>query len=280
MPELAYINGEILPVEKAMVPIEDRGYQFGDAVYEVIASYKGAMFGFDDHIDRLMGSMRALNFPEVPRETFCRAVQDLFVKAGIPRAALYIQVSRGTAPRYHGYPADSPIQFIMTIREIKDMPAKQREDGISAITVKDFRWGRCDIKTTQLLPNVMVKQKALDSDAYDAIFVADDNIVREATSSNVFIVKNGVLKTHPLTLSILPGISRKEVLDLCKEFHLVVEETVFNVDTLYDADEVFLTGTITEVLPVIKIDGRKIGAGSVGPIASKLYKALQAKINP
>ncbi|MFO7666964.1 MAG: D-amino-acid transaminase [Desulfobacterales bacterium] len=278
MPELAYVNGHIMPIKDAVVPVEDRGYQFGDAVYEVIASYGGKMFCFEEHFTRLDRSMKELFFPIVHIDQIKRAAIELFTKADIERAAVYIQISRGVSPRNHSFPGDIPVQVVMTVRKIEEKNPPIRETGISAITVEDLRWGRCDIKTVQLLPNVLAKQKALDAGCYDAIFVAKDGIVREGSSSNLFILSGGMLITHPLTPDILSGITRLMVLDICREKEYQVQERFFDKSKLYEADEVFLTGTITEVLPVVRIDGRPVGNGKVGPTARALQKSLLERL--
>lgn len=277
MPDLAYLNGTIMPVNEAMVPIEDRGYQFGDGVYEYIASYQGRLFMLDAHLDRLERSMRELGYVPLDRAQLAAAIADLFEQAGYPRAGIYIQITRGAAPRNHAYTDDLTHQVVMTIRAIQEVPASMRAEGAVVITVQDTRWGRCDIKTIQLLSNSMAKQRALASGCNDAIFVSDGGTVREGTSSNVFVVKNGGLLTHPLTPNILPGITRMVIIDICQEIGLAVAETFFDTETLYGADEVFLTGTVTEVLPVVTIDDNPIGTGKVGPITKRLYEALRRR---
>ncbi len=277
MPELAYVNGEIMEIHKAMVPIEDRGYQFGDAVYEFVASYNGRMFCLEEHLDRLERSMRGLEFPPMDRDLIRSAVLKLFEAAAIPRAGLYIQISRGVAPRNHSFPDAAGHQFVMTIRPVMEKAPELREKGATAITTEDLRWGRCDWKTVQLLPNVLAKQKAVAAGVFDAIFVTPEGVVREATSSNVAIVKDGVLVTHPLTPNILPGITRMVVLGLCRELRVPAKERYFKIDELYGADEVFLTGTITEVLPLVKVDDKVIGTATVGPVTRRLAAALRER---
>jgi D-alanine transaminase len=278
MPELAYLNGVIMPIENAVVPVEDRGYNFGDAVYEYVASYKGRLFYLEPHLDRLEHSMAALAFPPLPREKIRTAIETLFAEAAIDRAGIYIQISRGVAPRDHAFPADAELQFLMILRRVHEKPAVLREKGAAAITVTDIRWGRCDIKTVQLLPNVLAKQQALEAGAYDAIFVAETGEVREGTSSNLFIVKDQGLITHPLTPRILPGITRMIILDICRAGGLFIEEAYFDKAALYAADEVFMSGTITEVLPITRIDGKPIGDGAVGPVARRLNRDLLDRI--
>lgn len=278
MPELAFLNGEIIPIEQAMIPVEDRGYQFGDALYEVIASYEGRLFCLEEHLDRLASGMSSLNYPSLPRENLSRAISKLFNKSGLARAALYIQISRGVAPRDHSYSGDMGLQMVMTVRKVVEKPLEFRQKGASAITVIDTRWARCDIKTVQLLSNSMAKQKALDNGAFDAIFVTGEGIVREATSSNVFIVADGRILTHPLTRRILPGITRKVVLDICRKENMAVEERFYTTDELFAADEVFLSGTISEILPITSIDGQFIGNAEVGPATARLYDSLLKRI--
>ncbi len=277
MPELAYVNGEFMPIEQAVVPIEDRGYQFGDGVYEVIASYEGRLFMLEAHLDRLERSLRELGYAPISREAIRASVEELFDRAGYDRAGVYIQITRGVAPRNHAFSAGTPHQVVMTVRPVKEIPEQLRNNGATAITVRDTRWGRCDIKTIQLLSNCLAKQQALEAGGDDAIFVSDQDIVREGTSSNLFIVSNGRLVTHPLTQAILPGITRMVVMDLCKSAGLAVEETFFGMDALVTAEEVFFTGTITEVLGVARIDGKTIGDGKVGPTTRRIYDLLRSQ---
>ena len=276
MPELAYLNGKIMPIEEARVPIEDRGYQFAAAVYEYFASYKGRLFAVKEHLDRLEKSLRALEFPPISRELLRDAVVGTFQQAGIDRAGVYLQISRGVAPRNHAFPNGAKPQIVITVRKVPDTPKEYLEKGIAAITVTDIRWGRCDIKTVQLLPNVLAKQQALAAGAQDAIFVSPEGIVREGTSSYLVIASGGRLKTHPLTSHILPGITRSVLLDICRKINVEVEEVFFDNNTLLAADEVFITGTVTEVLSVCRIDGQTVGAGKPGPVAARLRKELEA----
>jgi D-alanine transaminase len=277
MPDLAYLNGEILPIEKAMVPIEDRGYQFGDGVYEFIASYDGRLFMLEEHLDRLERSLRELSYDPIPRDTMRQAIVDLLKRSGYPRAGIYIQITRGIAPRNHAFARGMVPQIVMTIRTVSELPEKLRTRGATAITVRDTRWGRCDIKTIQLLSNSLAKQKALDAGCDDAIFVTNQNVVREGTSSNLFMVVDEKLFTHPLTPNILPGITRLAILQICQSEGLQVQETVFETEALYGADEAFLTGTVTEVLPIVRVDEKPIGDGTVGPITRRLYALLRKK---
>ncbi len=277
MPELAYLNGVIRPINETYVPIEDRGYQFGDAVYEFIASYNGKFFCMKEHLDRLEKSMEGLAFPKVDRKFIQSAIDELFEKAGMARAGLYIQISRGVAPRDHAWAKDIKLQIIMTIKKVAELDSKIRKQGIDIITVQDERWSNCDIKTVQILFNAMAKQKAKDQGAFDAIFVSKDGIVREGTSSNFFIVKDGGIITHPLTKNILPGITRMVVMDLAHNLGIKAEEKFLSKTDIFSAEEAFLTGTITEILGIKTIDGVTLGKGKPGEITQKLYRALREK---
>lgn len=280
MPEVAYLNGEILPIEQARVPVEDRGYQFGDAVYEYLAAYDGHIFALEAHLDRLQNSLSALDFPSISRNRIREAILSTHQRSAIKQAGIYLQISRGVAPRNHIWPKTIAPQFVITIRQRPRIDPQWREQGISAITVKDFRWGRCDIKTVQLLANTLARQQASQVQAHDAIFISAIDVVREATSSNVFIVTGGSLITHPLTPNILPGITRAELIKLSKVHDIPTFEDFFSRSDLLEADEVFLSGTVTEVLPVTQIDGRTIGAGTPGPIAQRLHTYLLKEASP
>ncbi|MDA3788530.1 MAG: aminotransferase class IV [Desulfobacula sp.] len=277
MPELAYLNGKIRPINETYVPIEDRGYQFGDAVYEFIASYNGKFFCMKEHLDRLEKSMEGLSFPKLDRNFIQSAIDELFERAGMARAGHYIQISRGVAPRDHAWAKDIKLQIIMTIKEVDELDSKIRKQGIDIITVQDERWSNCDIKTVQILFNAMAKQKAKDQGAFDAIFLSKDGIVREGTSSNFFIVKDGGIITHPLTKNILPGITRMVVMDLARNLGIKAEEKFLSKTDLFSAEEAFLTGTITEILGIKTIDGVTLGKGKPGEITQKLYRALREK---
>lgn len=278
MPELAYVNGKILPISEATISIEDRGYQFADAIYEVIASDNGRLFCLDHHMERLERSMVGLHFPYISLEKIKSGIVSLFEQGKIPRAAVYVQISRGVAPRNHAYTSALEPQVIMTVREIHEPPTASRENGIHVLAVTDNRWGRCDIKTIQLLPNAMAKQMAIDNGAADAIFVSKEGIVREGTSSNLFVVSKGTLYTHPLTPEILPGITRRAILDICRKFRLSVIEQFFTLEEALAADEMFLTGTIAEVMPVVAVDDETIGDGTVGEVSRKLYTELKRRM--
>ena len=275
MPELAAVNGRVSPIDQAKISINDRGLVFGDGVYEVIASYRGKLFLFDEHLARLRRSLDAIRLDYVAIEPIAEQIQQLYKRAELPRAKIYLQVTRGTAPRDHAFPAPRPKpNVIITVREVHEIDPAKLEHGVACITYRDTRWGRVDVKTTNLLPNCLAKQEALDRGCFDAIFVADDGVVREATSANLFVAANKEIWTHPTDEHILPGITRAILIKRAPEKGIVVREEKFTKDFMIAADEAFVTGTTTEVLPITRIDGQPVGNGQPGPAAKTMRELL------
>lgn len=266
MPNIIYLNGERVNYEDAKVSIEDRGFQFGDGVYEVIRVYKGKFFHLDRHLARLAKGASEiyldLDFGIDKLEAVCRqAVKE----SGFDDATVYIQVTRGAHPRQHTFPEYAKCTWVVIVREAKPNPQEFYENGVRAITVPDERWTRCNIKTVQLLANSIAKEKAKRAGAYEAIFHRGD-CVTEASSSNVFIVKDKKLYTHPAVNLILHGITRGVVIEIANENNIECIEEVFSLKELFDADEIFVTGTTTEIMPIVKVDGKLIGDGVPGEI--------------
>ena len=209
MPEIAYVNGEFLPLERATVRVEDRGFQFADGVYEVVRTYDGKPFATDEHLARLSRSLDAIELKNPLRVEQWKSIIDEGIRrSGFAEAIAYLQVTRGCAPRHRGMPKDVEPTIVMTVRQLGPPPTKVRETGIAVITVPEFRWGRCDIKSIALLPSVLAYQAARKAGANDAIFVGDDDTVNESTAGNVFIVTGGRLRTPPKGTRILPCVRR------------------------------------------------------------------------
>jgi D-alanine transaminase len=270
VPDIAFINGRFVPWENATVPIEDRGFQFGDGVYEVIRTYRGKPFELDAHLRRLDRSAAELQLPSPYRHAEWRAWIDAGIRqAGYPEAKIYLQITRGVAPRDHAFPADARPTTVMTIRELHPLSDDTRSRGVKAKTVEDLRWGRCDIKSVNLLPNVLARQDAKRAGVFEAILVKD-GWVTEGSVSNVLAVRQGRIVTAPEGPRILSGVTRHVVLELARKAGFPVEERYLSLPDLYAADEVFLTGTTVEVLGVVDIDGRHIGAGVPGAITTRL----------
>lgn len=270
MPDIAFINGRFLPWQDATVSIDDRGFQFGDAVYEVIRTYRGSPFEMNAHLDRLDRSATQLSISQpYTRRQWTQWIHQGLSLAGYQDAKIYIQVTRGVAPREHGFPSESRPTVVMTIRAIHPLSVEMRHTGVTACTCEDLRWGRCDIKSVNLLANVLAREEARKTGVFEAILVRD-GLVMEGAVSNVMAVQGGVLVTAPESPRILSGVTRTIVLQLARREEVVVEERFMSIDSLYQADEVFLTGTTLEVLGVVQIDGKSIGNGRPGPVTQAL----------
>lgn len=277
MSEWVFLNGEWVPYQQAVIPVEDRGYQFSDAIYEVIRCYGGRPFRFDEHVRRLFNSADALKIPVPYTLAEWRQIGDqLLARNNLSDATLYFQVSRGAAPRNH-MPADGMTPNVVGIaRPVAGPAAELLEQGVACMTVPDNRWGLCHIKTTGLLPNVLARQEAQSYGFYDAIFVRD-GLVTEATSSNVFAVLDGQVYTHPLA-NILPGVTRDVVIQLVREAGLTLREEAVTLPRLRRAEEIWLTSTVIEVLPVTSLDGRPVGDGRPGPVYRQVREAFRAAV--
>ena len=275
--QTAYFNGEFMPREDVRVSPDDRGFLFSDGVYEVLRSYGGRLFEVQKHVERLACSLDAMRIRGVTAADLVPVFEALLERNDLAGAdaLVYLQVTRGAAPRTHRYPSPSvpPTVYAYAWAFSPDHAA---EDGARAITVPDQRWARCDIKTVALIPNCMANQDASDAAAVEAIFIRD-GVALEGTHTNLFAVFRGQVRTAPLTNYILPGVTRAVVLDLCRQAGIdVAEEPVF-ADELYRADEVFVVGTTAEVTPIIDIDGRAIGTGRPGPFSLQLLDHLRER---
>ncbi|NPV71154.1 MAG: D-amino-acid transaminase [Firmicutes bacterium] len=268
---MVYVNGRFVRYCEATVSIEDRGYQFADGIYEVIRVYGGKVFMLDEHLQRLARSAAAIDLPLPDLTALRRDALELLTRNGFPDSIIYIQVTRGACPRRHQYPDGLAPTVVMTARKMDMHPARFRQEGVSVISVADDRWARCHIKSISLLSNILAKQKAHKQGAFEAIYVRD-GFVTEGTNTNVFVVEDGAIVTPPLTNYILPGVTRRAVLNLAARLAIPRREEPVSVDRLFAATAVFLTGTTTEVMPVVSIDGRPVGDGRPGPVASCLFE--------
>ncbi len=275
MPELAYVNGEFMPIEEAVVPIEDRGMQFGDSLYEVVRLYDGKPFRLKEHLDRMRRGAEVINLNLEAAGDLEAVLNELIERAQIDTAFVYWQVTRGVAPREHTIPDDLTPVVIATVQEMQEIDESKYQKGSRAFTQPDQRWARRDVKATTLLPNIMARTYAINRGGYGAILYEDDGKVTEGAVSNVFCVINGVIRTHPTDHSVLPGISRATALECAEKLDLPYVEKSFTVQEMMDASEVFFTDTYCEVMPVVEIDSQVIGDGSPGPVAAKLKKAFR-----
>ncbi len=275
---LVYLNGEFMPHTEARVSVDDRGFLFADGVYEVVRVYDGRPFLLPEHLCRMAGGVQAL---EIPFDAFAElrdvALRLLEENEIDGEANIYMQVTRGAAPRKHAFPPDDTAPTVyVSVRPSRRHPESYYEEGVDAITTPDTRWARCDIKSISLLPNVLANQKAHAAGAFEALFVRD-GIVLEGSHSNLMAVVDGTLVTYPKCNYILAGITRDRVLALASSMGIPVREGPIPADRLYDVDEAFLTGTTTEVMPVTRVDGRTIGTGEPGPITRRLMEAYTAE---
>ena len=272
MGEMAFVNGRFLPLAGASVSIEDRGFQFGDGVYEVIRTYRGRPFMLHAHLARLDRSAEAIGLRQpYSLERWTGYMEEGVRLAAFTESKIYVQITRGVAPRDHAYAPQLEPTVVMTIRELHPLSPAVQTAGVDAITLDDIRWGRCDIKSLNLLPNVLARQQAKEAGAFEAILVKNGEVT-EGSVSNVIIVDNRTLMTAPEGPRILSGVTREVVLRLARQEGLEVHEQYPSREKLFGAPEVFLTGTTVEVLPVVRIDGKPIGSGEPGPVTRQLAK--------
>ncbi|HSG08411.1 MAG TPA: D-amino acid aminotransferase [Longimicrobiales bacterium] len=275
-----YLNGEYLPKDEAKISVDDRGFLLADGVYEVTCFYEGVPFYQDRHLARLR---RGLEWMRIPFEAqvmdeVSRQLIALNALEGAVTSLVYLQITRGVAPRTHYFPKEPVTPTVYAFAKAWERPAPGRWDqGFSAQTVPDRRWGRVDIKTICLLPNVLGFQEALDAGADDAILVKD-GVALEGAHQNFWGVFGGTVVTHPVTQIILPGITRGVVLEVAGEQGIPVEERPIQVEDLARADELFFTGTTGEVRPCVKVDGRPVGNGAVGPVTRALSDGFLERV--
>lgn len=277
MTGIVYVNGQFLDRDQAVVSVDDRGFVFGDGVYEVTRSRDGVLLEVDRHVRRLERSLAGLDLVYSPSELVAISLR-LLRDNGLARgeATVYWQVTRGAAPRTHQFPpAGTPVTVYASASIFTPLHDK-RASGVGTILLADQRWARCDLKTVNLLPNVLAKQKAVAAGVHEAILMRD-GVIMEGAATNFFGVIDGVVRTHPRSNYILPGITREVVLELAHELGLAVREEPMFVDDIPRLSESFLTGTTNDVMPVVAIDGRPVGDGRPGPIAGRLYSALIAR---
>ncbi|HTN41453.1 MAG TPA: D-amino-acid transaminase [Asticcacaulis sp.] len=273
MPRIAYVNGAYERAREAAVSIEDRGYQFADAVYEVWSVFDGRLADLAGHLNRLERSLSELRIAmPMPRTSLLVVLNEVVRRNRIREGLVYLQISRGVAPRDHVFPVNIRPSVVITAKPVdRDAAARKASVGIKAISVPDIRWGRCDIKTVGLLPNVLAKQKAKEQGAGEVIFVDNDGFVTEGGSTNVYMVtKDGLIKTRSLTANILPGVTRLNLLPLIAESGIELREESFTLDEAKAASEVFITAATSLVMPIVAIDDHKIGDGKPGPVACAL----------
>lgn len=274
---IVYLNSRFVPSEEAHLSPEDRGFLFADAIYEVVRYGGGRPYRLAEHLERMRDGLTAIRIAADP-QFFPAVASRLLAENGLENddALVYAQVSRGVAPRYHAFPPEGTPPTIFAFARRTDPPPPL--EGGRAILVPDDRWGRCDVKSVMLLANVLASQKAREAGAIEAVLVRD-GIAWEGTKSNLFARVGRVLRTAPRGPRILPGVTRAATLEAAAALGESIEERPISIEELFSADEVFLASTTLWTYPVVEIDGRRIGDGRPGPLATRLKETLQAEFH-
>ena len=281
MPRIAYVNGRYLPHHAARVHIEDRGYQFADGVYEVMAVEYGQAIDEAGHLDRLERSLGEIRLAQpMSRAALSAVLRETIRRNRVRRGIVYLQVSRGVARRDHAFPRRATrASLVATARSVTRAAPQRYPGGVRVITLPDIRWSRCDIKSIALLANVLAKQAAVEAGAYEAWQVDAEGAVTEGASTNAWIVEGGArVVTRPVGNAILSGVTRGVVLGLARAEGLDLDERAFTVAEAKAAPEAFLTSTTSFVLPVVAIDGCAIGGGTPGPVTRRLQAAMDRRL--
>jgi len=276
-----YLNGRFVAKGDALIPADDRGFIFGDGIYEVVRAIEGRLIAWDAHAARMANGLAGLRIDPVGTESATlRAVCERLVKENSlesGEATIYLQVSRGSAARTHHFPPAGTATTIYGSASAFKVNAEMRAKGAKGITYPDQRWARCDLKTVNLLGPVLARQAAAEAGAYEAI-LHRDGMVTEGAATNCFAVIGGVLRTAPLSNYILPGITRSLLLPIAKELRIPIEERAVSLVDLTKVDELFVCGTTTDVQAIVTLDEKPVGSGAVGPITAKLRDALSAQL--
>lgn len=274
--ETVFLNGEFLPPAEAKVPVLDRGFIFGDAVYEVLPAYGRRLFRLREHLARLRYSLASVRISDPYDEArWSELLQTVVDRNPWPDQSVYLQVTRGVAQRDQPFPSPSvPPTVLIMSGPLRQPSAAQRAEGLRVITREDYRWLRCDIKTTSLIANCLLRQEAVDAGCAEVILLRDGNVT-EASSANVFIVKDGIIVAPPKDHLVLPGITYDLVLELAKADELPFEMREIALAELYASDEVWLSSSIREVIAVTRVDGMPVGEGVPGPIYQSMYALYQ-----
>lgn len=272
MPDISYYNGNFTALDAARVAMDDRAFYFGDGIYEVVKVLGHRFFALGKHLERLWRSAAGIELT-LPwsRPQLEGLLGELLERSGHADALLYLQVSRGIGPRKHSFPrAGGPPSVAAWVKQFKGTPPEYHERGVGVITRPDDRWAKCWIKSLNLLPNCMAMEAAARAGAYEALLVDRDGLVNECSAANVFCVSGGVIRTAPTSRNILAGVSRGVAIACAGAARLPLEEHAFSVPEMLAAEEVFLTSTSPDILPVVSVDGRPIGDGRPGALTRKL----------
>jgi D-alanine transaminase len=277
MQPIVYFNGSYVAKEDVRLSPDDRGFLFADGVYEVVRSYRGKLFALDLHLERMANGLRALRIKGFDPQSLGSVCKELLRRNGLAEkeALVYLQVTRGAAPRIHAFPDPAVAPTVYATPSVLK-PKVDASVGVPVITAPDMRWMRCDIKSVALLPNCLAAQEAREKGAPEAILIRD-GVALEGTHTSFFAVIDGVVRTAPLSNYILPSITRAIVIELCEANDIPIRQFPILQQDLETAEELMLIGTTVEVMPIVSVDGRKVGNGKPGPIAKRLYELLKSK---
>jgi D-alanine transaminase len=275
---LANVDGVRMPLEDVKISALDRGFLFGDAVYEVLRVYAGKPWLADEHFERLARSLEAIRISGIDLGRLRDRMRETIAAGEFAEAIVYIQITRGTAPRKHAFPEGATPLELLYVQGFVDPYTLARRDGAAVITQPDIRWDRCDIKSTNLLGNVLAMQAAVEANGVEAILYLPDGTLTEGTHTSFFGVLDGALLTAPTSPTILPGITRELILHLAESARVSVRETMLKRADLSRVTELFLTGTTSEVLPIVRVDSQTIGNGRPGPVTLCLQQAYESAV--
>jgi D-alanine transaminase len=276
MSRIAYVNGRYLPQREASVNVEDRGYQFGDGIYEVVHLYDGRFVDEGRHLDRLERSLKAIRLPmPLTRAALSHVLKEVARRNRVTEGLLYMQVTRGVAHRDHPFPSEPvPPALVVTVKRIKPYPASIADWGGNAITLPDLRWANRDIKSINLLPNILARQAAKEQGAIEAILYEEaTGTVTEGAATSFWIVdEQGAIRTRALSHAILPGCTRGALMDELRQEGIAFDERAFTLEEMKRAREAFITSATSFVKPILKIDGAPVGDGKPGPVTTRLFE--------
>ncbi len=273
---IANWNGEFMPLTEVRVSVLDRGFLFGDAVYEVVRLYNNKLFRLEDHLERLSDSLQSLDIRHVDIDEVKARLSATVKENGESEALVYLQVTRGEAVRAHAYPENYQPNILIYVTPFHNPFEQQHKTGVSAVTYKDIRWGRNDIKATSLAANCMAAQHAKQNGAMEVVFIDPEGYMTEGSHTSLFGIRGGKLVVAPSSSKVLPGITKRQVLELATQTNIELEEMRLKESEIFELDEFFLAGTPEEVISIVKVNDREIGNGKPGPIVRKLHEAFVA----
>lgn len=278
MEELIWLNGEVIPMSAGRISVDDRGFTFADGVYEVIRFYNGRMFATELHLQRLANSAGAIQIPlPLDMGSLENQIKELIARGNVREGMVYLQLTRGVAPRSHVAPAAMQPTLLFYVRPLPPPAAPGEGEGVKLYPVADDRWRRCWIKSLMLLPNALAKCEAVAKGFDEAVFV-ENGIITECAASSIFAIINGKLITHPVGSKVLPGITRQVLLEIAPGLDIEVDERPLREAEAMRADELFITSTTREVSWVARYNERYIGQGRCGPLTTKLHQALCQRV--